>query len=254
VKLFALLVSALLALAPYAPPAQAPARAERSVPFQVGETLTYDVSWSNYLVAGTATTTVKEKRPSFDSTAYYVVVEARPVPLVSRLYSLYYKLDTLIDAYTLLPQRASVYTEEGPRRHLTTTRFEHLAGRALVEIQSATTVKSAIPIAATTQDAVSALYLLRALPLQAGLHLTLPVTNDGVNYTTTVDVAGPQRVRTPLGDRSAWRVTFAVADDHAQAVGKNLAIWIADDAQRLPLRLQADLAVGGFVLMLRDAH
>jgi len=224
------------------------------VPFQVGETLTYDVSWSNYLVAGTATTTVRDKRRSSDSTAYYVVVEARPVPLVSRLYSLYYKLDTLIDTYTLLPQRASVYTEEGSRHRLTTTSFDASAGRALVEIQSATTVKSAIPMAATTQDAVSALYLLRALPLQAGLHVMMPVTNDGANYATTIDVAGPQRIRTPLGDRSSWRVTLAVADGNGQTVGKNLAIWIADDAQRLPLKLQADLAVGGFVLLLRDAR
>ena len=44
--------------------------AEASVPFKVGETLAYDVSWSSFLVAGTATTTVKEKRPSYESIAY----------------------------------------------------------------------------------------------------------------------------------------------------------------------------------------
>ena len=91
-----------------APPAAAPARrSERPVPFHVGETLTYDVSWSSYLSAGTAVVTVKEKRPSFNSTAYYIVAEARPTPLLSKLYTLYYKLDTLLDAYTLLPQRGS---------------------------------------------------------------------------------------------------------------------------------------------------
>ena len=31
------------------------ARIERPVPFKVGETLTYDVSWSSYITAGTAT-------------------------------------------------------------------------------------------------------------------------------------------------------------------------------------------------------
>ena len=99
---------------PTAKPAPAPTRrAERPVPFRPGETLTYDVSWSSYLAAGTAVVTVKEKRPSFDSTAYYIVAEARPTPLLSKLYTLYYKLDTLLDAYTLLPQRGSVYSEEG---------------------------------------------------------------------------------------------------------------------------------------------
>ena len=85
----------LLALAALA---AAPPRAERTVPFKVGETLTYDVSWSSYLTAGTAVTTVKDKKPSYNSTAYYVVAEGRPTPLLSKLYTLYYKMDSLIDS------------------------------------------------------------------------------------------------------------------------------------------------------------
>jgi len=34
-------------------------RTERPVPFKVGETLTYDVSWSSYVTAGTAVATVE---------------------------------------------------------------------------------------------------------------------------------------------------------------------------------------------------
>src|SRR5512135_857979 len=71
----------------------AASRIERSVPFHVGETLTYDVSWSSYVTAGTAVATVKEKKSSYNSTAYYIVAEGRPTPLVEKLYSLYYKLD-----------------------------------------------------------------------------------------------------------------------------------------------------------------
>src|SRR5262245_12498621 len=74
-----------------APAAKPPAgpRAERQVPFKVGENLTYDVSWSSYLTAGTASLVVKEKKPSYNSTAYYIIAEGRPTPLLSKLYSLY---------------------------------------------------------------------------------------------------------------------------------------------------------------------
>src|SRR5581483_3076452 len=65
--------------APAAPPQQAPRRNEIAVPFHVGETLTYDVAWSQYLVAGTAVSRVVEKRPSYNSTAYYIVAEGRPL-------------------------------------------------------------------------------------------------------------------------------------------------------------------------------
>src|SRR3954447_2135571 len=57
-----------------------PTRAERAVPFGVGETLDYDVGWSSYLTAGTATLSVREKKPSYGSTAYYVVAEGGATP------------------------------------------------------------------------------------------------------------------------------------------------------------------------------
>ena len=73
----AVLTSLSLSAQRKAAPAAVP-RAERTVPFRVGETLTYDVSWSSFVTAGTAVATVKEKKPSFNSTAYYIVAEGRP--------------------------------------------------------------------------------------------------------------------------------------------------------------------------------
>src|SRR3954471_17767250 len=95
------------------PAAPAASRREVPVPFRVGETLTFDVAWSQFLVAGTAVSRVVEKRPSNNSTAYYIVAEGRPIPLVARFYSVYYKMDSLLDSFSALSQRTSLYTEEG---------------------------------------------------------------------------------------------------------------------------------------------
>src|SRR5689334_20857595 len=59
---------------------------EAAVPFHVGETLTYDVSWSQFLTAGTAVARVTEKKSSAGSTAYAIVADGKPVPLVARFY------------------------------------------------------------------------------------------------------------------------------------------------------------------------
>jgi hypothetical protein len=253
----AFLALGLLVVAVNASPwirAPAPAgRIERTVPFRTGETLTYDVSWSTFLVAGTVATTVKEKRPSLDSTAYYIVAEARPTPLLSSIYPLYYKLDTLLDVYTLLSQRGSLYTEEGKRHHLKTTLFDRKARRAFFEYQSTTTVKADFPIAATTQDVLAAIYGLRTIPLKAGARLTIPITDDGVKYTMTIDVVGEERIKTPFGETGAWKIIPVVADEQGQPVGRNLGIWISNDARRYPLKMQAELPLGTFVLLLRDA-
>jgi hypothetical protein len=239
---------------PPAPAATPTRRSERPVPFHVGETLTYDVSWSTYLTAGTVVMTVKEKKPSFNSTAYYIVAEARPTPLVSKLYTLYYKLDTLIDTYTLLPQRGSNYSEEGKRHRFKATRFDRSLQKVFFEYQSGTTVKADFAVPAFTQDALSALYVLRSIPLKAGDHMTMPVTDDGGIFRLAIDVGAAERIKTPLGEMSAWRIRPVITDEKGQTVGRNLALWIADDARRYPVKIQAELAVGSFNLLLREAR
>lgn len=252
---------ALTALAPFPSHAQRPTgrtsiapRSERPVPFKVGETLTYDVSWSSYLTAGTAVASVKEKKPSFNSTAYYIVAEGRPTPLLSKLYSLYYKMDTLLDSYTLLPQRGSIYSEEGKRHRFRTTQFNRATNKVHFEYQSSSTATADFATSPVAQDALSAIYVLRAIPFKAGDRMTMPVSDNGINYKGQFEIGAPERVKTGAGEVSAWRLRLSLFDDKNQPVGRNMAIWLSDDARRLPVKLQADLAVGSFNLVLRDAR
>ncbi len=253
----ALVLAALSSLSAQraAPPAaQRAARVERPVPFRVGETLTYDVSWSSYITAGTAVATVRERKASFNSTAYYIVAEGRPTPLVAKLYSLYYKLDTLLDSYTLLPQRGSVYSEEGKRHRFRTTRFDRAARRAFFEYQTDATMKSDLTVSPVVQDALSAIYVLRAIPFKAGDRMTMPVCDNGTNYKVTIDIAAAERIKTPMGEMVAWKVRLTVVDDKNRPVGRNIAMWMSDDSRRLPVKLQAELPVGTFNLILREAR
>jgi hypothetical protein len=232
-----------------------PARpVERAVPFKIGETLTYDVSWSSYLTAGTAVATVKEKKPSLNSSAYYIVAEGRPTPLVGKLYSLYYKMDTLLDTYTLLPQRGSVYTEEGSKHRFKVTNFDHAAHKVFFEYQSAGKVTDNFTVPLYVQDALSAIYVLRSVPVKAGDRMTMPVTDNGSNYKVQVDVAPSERLKTPFGEANAWKLRLGIVDAGGKPQGRNVAMWISDDARRLPMKLQAELPIGTFNLNLREAR
>jgi hypothetical protein len=246
----------LVALGPFTLIAQREGgkRVERRVPFKIGETLTYDVSWSSFVTAGTAAATIKDKKASFNSTAYYIVAEGRPTPIVASLYSLYYKLDTLLDSYTLLPQRGSVYSEEGSRHRFKVTRFDHAAHRAYFEYQTTGTEEKQFAVAPYTQDALSAIYVLRAVPLKAGDRMTMPVSDNGLNYKLQVDVGPSERVRTPAGESTAWKLKLGIFDSTRHPKGRNVSIWISDDARRLPVRVQADLPVGTLNLDLRDVR
>lgn len=224
------------------------------MPFRVGEQLTFDISWSSYVTAGTATMTVQEKKRSFNSMAYYIVAEGRPTPLLSKLYTLYYKMDTLLDVYTLLPQRGSIYSEEGRRHRFRITQFDHQARRAFFEYRTETSMKADFQVSPVAQDGLSAIYVARAIALKPGDRMTMPVTDGGHNYRVQLDVGPIERVRAPIGETRAWKVSTLVFDDANQQVLRNMAFWISDDVRRLPVKFQAELAVGSFVLALRQAQ
>ena len=237
------------------PRAQAAVPRDSAVPFKVGETLTYDVSWSSYMVAGTAVATVRERRQAPpNSAAYYIVAEGRPLPLISRLYSLYYKMDTLIDTSTLLPQEMSLYSEEGRRQRLGKTRFDRPARRALFEITGGTdTFKNTINVPAQALDGLSALYAVRASSFSPGTKLTYPILDEGQMYTVTMLATATERVRAPIGELNTWKLAVSIVDSQGETVGQNVGIWLSNDARKLPVKLQADLPVGSFTLALREA-
>ncbi len=226
------------------------AGAERAVPFRVGETLEYDVSWSNFLTAGTGTLKVQEKKPSFGSTAYYISAEGRTTPLLSKLYPLYYKADTLLDVFTLLPQRGSMYSEERQRRRLAITRLDQSARKAEYEVQTKTNVKSTFDLPPYAQDILSAVYMMRVIPLKQGGQMTMPVADSGAVYSVRITVGAREQIKCGVGTLPAWKITPVITDVKGRQVGTGLALWVSDDARRLPVKLEAGLAVGRFVLTL----
>lgn len=255
-KTAALGLAVLASLSP--PPSLLAQRAvvpgEVAVPFKVGETLTYDVSWSSFLVAGTATARVVEQRTSPPGTAYAIVVDGRPVSLVARLYNLYYKMDTLVDSVTLLSHGSSLYSEEGAGKATVTTRFDRTARRAFFERQSDTIEKGDIAIPSGTQDGLAVLYALRGRTFRTGERYATPVADSGAMYTVQVEAAAPGPVKVPAGEFTAWNLKGAISDAQGQPVWKDIAVWISNDARRLPVKLQAELPVGTFVLALKEVR
>jgi hypothetical protein len=249
-----LCVLAGTAAAPNAQRAATSPRREAAVPFRPGETLTYDVSWSSMLVAGTAVVTVAEKRPSFNSTAYYIVAEGKPLPLLTRIYALYYKMETLVDSYTLLSQRTTLYSEEGARRRNTATRFDRGARHAFFEVFSDPGVKTILNVPGDVQDGLATVFALRTHALKRGEGWSYPVADNGALYTVAVQVGDLEPVKALGRPINAWKLQIRLTDAQQTVVWKNIAMWLSDDPRRLPVRMQADLPVGTFVLALREAR
>ncbi len=249
VVLLALIASLLVPLSAEQASRRAPAA--DPPPFVVGETLHYDVSWSDFVTAGSATITVRDRRPSYGSTAWYIVAEGQPTPLVARLYSLYYKVDTLVDTQTLLPQRGSIYSREGRRERMKETLFNHPGRTATYAVTGSQAGEERQTLNGPTHDALSAIFALRSMRMAPGSSTSFDVADAGHLYKVSARVEGRDPVRTASGLLSAWKVIPSVRDAEGRQFGEGLAIWFSDDAPHLPLRMQATLPVGTFVLTLR---
>ena len=235
-------------------PAQAPvAKKEMAVPFKAGEVLEFDVGWSSYLTAGSATVKVLEKKPSYSSVAYYIVAEGQPTPLLSKLYTLSYKADTRLDAYSLLPQRGSLFVREGKRQRMKTTTFNQATKSAKYEVKTATQVERDLTLPAYTQDALSALYVLRSIPMKSGEKFNMPVTDAGDVYKVQMQIGAVEAVKTGLGTVNGLKIVPVVTMTKGTPP-RGLALWLSDDARRLPLKIEAQLAVGKFTVTLRSAR
>ena len=79
----------------------------------------------------------------------------------------------------------------------------------------------------------------------------IPVADGGGSTPFTCRSVRSSRC-SPRRQFSAWNMKVGITDAQGQPVWKNNEVWISNDARRLPVKLQAELPVGHFVLVLRD--
>jgi hypothetical protein len=133
------------------------------------------------------------------------------------------------------------------------TTFNDAARKATFEHVSAKSGKREFSVPAFTQDALSAVYVMRALPLKVGVKETIPVSTGGRSYSAQVSVVGIEALKTGAGPYQAFRLRTALYDERGQPSGRPIHLWISDTPSRVPVKLQSDLSVGSFILTLSEA-
>ena len=107
-----------------------------------------------------------------------------------------------------------------------------------------------LPTPPQAHDAVSVIFALRTMTLTTGASKLMPVVVNGQVYRVLMTVGEKEIVRCGLGDVNAWRITPTLVDDRDREDGRDMVVWISDDAKRLPVKLQGALPVGTFGLTL----
>lgn len=197
-------------------------------PYQAGEKLTYNVSFSNFLSAGYVELFNAGRGQFFNREGFELRARVQSVGVVrAALYAIDNEYTAYVDPQTGLPFR---------------TRIQNLEGVSAAQ-GSAMMGQPAAPVEATptTYDFLSALYRLRAFPLAAGAIYRLSAQGDGVQYEAEVRVVGRETVKTAAGSFNAVVTQLRV---RGTAGDYRPRIYFTDDERHVPVLLTAQLKTG----------
>ena len=226
----------------------------KPAPFQPGERLTYDVTWSIFQ-AGTVSATLQNVG-QVSKDEYAVITTAQSQGFVSLLFDVHNEFRSFFDPRTLCSQRISKKINEGRRHKETEIVFDSQRSLAILDERDLAKpqdppkhAENAIPHC--VEDVVTAFYYLRRQDLQIGKPLHLPVNDGSKTYDVTLYVQARETIQTPLGNRSAIRVEPKVFSGLFKRKGRML-VWFSDDDQLLPLRIKFMIAVGPITATLKS--
>jgi hypothetical protein len=229
------------------------------MPFAAGETLTYEAKLSKIIsgvTVGDLTFTVENG----DEPGKLVIkADARSKGTLLKIahYSFLYEFSSDIDGKNFRIEHTDRRTTEKERVRTGEADFDYSQKRVTyVEVDPKEPMKPPRKIASSiedaTQDVVSGLYALRLLPLAVGKTFDLTVSDSGLVYDVPVHVTARELQKSILGDVWCFRVEPEIfGPGHMIEDTGSMAIWITDDAHRIPVRSRIDTDFGRVEVRLR---
>ncbi|MDP1769028.1 MAG: DUF3108 domain-containing protein [Nitrospirota bacterium] len=213
-------------------------------PFQVGEQLTFDISWLN-ITAGTAVMAVSGAGTEGDQSLVKLVTTAQSRPAITKFFPVDNRVESLLDPARLLPEHLTFKRREGKKKEDIEYTFHQKEGKVTVVKGGTTEILDMPP---GTQDVISCLYNTRsALSLQPGTSLTMNVYHDKKNRKVEVRVEEIETVSGPWGTVETARLLVVMPFQGLFLNQGNIRVWLTNDARRIPVRMKAKVVIGSIV-------
>ncbi len=198
--------------------------------YRVGERLTYNVSFSQFVSAAHVELLVAGRGTFFNRDAIQLRAHAETSGVVNvAVFAINNDYTTYVDPTTGLPFRAQKVVREANRTSDSASDYNQPAGIAALPSQAGPGVFPG------TYDLLSALYRVRALPLVDGASYFITVRNGGDEYQAEVKVTGHQVIKTGVGSFSTIVTRLNVKNRHDD----NIRIYFSDDERHVPVIVTA---------------
>ena len=208
------------------------------VPFRVGESLTYRVSWTAFSNAAALQLTIPEQRNLWGSQAWHFRAAAHTQTPVRNLFAIDDQFDSYADASTLFTRQYEMHLNEMGKAEDDTIHFAPVGERTGAP-PPLTSVEPG------TRDPLDVVYALRTINWAQTPEFRSPVYDGRELYQivakreTRSDV-----IRVAAGSYSASRIVIQVFQDDKEMTAIRFTVWLADDPARTPVSFQASLPFG----------
>ena len=214
-----------------------------------GEILTYDISWSNIITAGTATMEIKKGTLPDGKQVLRFFVTTRSAGVVDVFYRVNDRIESVFDPEILRSLKFSLNESHGKKKRRRDVVFDQVNKTAISTLNDDPPETIIIPD--QVQDALSSLYYVRTrADLIVGKTIIIPVHDSGKNWSVEVQTLGREKVSTTAGEFDTIKVrTFPRYDGVFMNKGE-IFIWLTDDRRKIPVLMKSAISIGSIVSTL----
>jgi Protein of unknown function (DUF3108) len=211
---------------------------EPHMPFRIGETLTYHVSFAGFSNAATAELSVPEHREIFGWRTWHFRASAHTLsPL-----RYFMTVDDQLDSY------ADVRTFESRQYETHLSEMGSIENQILHPSSVAQPLRTAIPVVAVlpgTLDPLGTVFELRTVDWRQTSEFRAPVYDgeDLLEVRARLEVPN-ETVAVDAGNFSATRISIHLYKKGTEATRESFSLWLAGDPSRTPVLLEAELPMG----------
>jgi hypothetical protein len=213
---------------------ETPAAPYNASAFRVGEHLSYNVSFAQFVSAAHVDLFVAARGTFFDRDAIQLRSHVETTGVVNvALVAINNDYTTYIDPATGLPFRVQEVVRQAGRTSEASADYNQPAGTDAIPPKLRTSFPG-------TFDLLSALYRLRAMPLANRDVYSITVREGGMEYPATIKVTGRETIKTNVGSFS----TIVVSAVEKPSPFYNIRVHFSDDQWHVPVLVTLDSPSG----------
>lgn len=214
--------------------------------FHRGEFLKFRIHYG-LITAGFATLEVKNERKIINGrSCYHIVGQGFTNPTFDVFYKVRDNYETFMDEESLLSHRFNRYIREGGFENYSETHFDQQNGKALYIDHKKRRTTYDVP--ANIQDVISAFYYARTRydqdSLKPGDRISLHNFLDRKNFGLEASLLAREKIKIDGQWYNALKMDLLIEEVGLVTDGSTIVFWISDDDNKIPLRIQSDLAIG----------